>query len=326
MHVMRSSSFKMLKTRSSVLLLLPFLLIACRPSETSLLHGYAEGEYVRVAAPFAGQLTALSVQRGGKVQAGAALFALEQENEKAQRMEAGERLRSAQSHLADLQKGRRKDEVAAVEAQLAQARAAEKLSQLQFKRDEQLVAANFISRERLDQSRATRDRDQARVAELAAQLRIAKQGARSDEIAAARAEVQAAQAAMSQAQWRLEQKTLKAPVEGLVHDTLFVLGEWVPAGMPVVSLLPAANLKIRFFIPEPQLARFKLDQTVNVQCDGCNKLSAKVSYISTQAEYTPPVIYSKDVRTKLVYMAEARLAPADAVKLHPGQPLDIALP
>jgi HlyD family secretion protein len=302
------------------------LLAACVPAGKPQLHGYVEGEYVRVAAPFAGQLTLLAVQRGAMVTAGDALFALEQENEKAARLEAGERLQSAMARLADLQKGKRPDEVATVEAQLAQARASAQQSLAQWQRDEKLVAQKFIAPERLDQSRAARDRDQARVAELQAQLRVARQGARSDEIDAARAEMKAAQAAVTQAQWRLDQKSLKSPASGLVQDTLYTVGEWVPAGMPVVSLLPPANIKVRFFIPEPQLAQFKIGQALQIGCDGCAKINARLSYVASQAEYTPPVIYSNEARAKLVYRAEARLAPQDAVKLHPGQPVDIVLP
>ncbi len=301
-------------------------LSACAPASKPELHGYVEGEYVRVAAPFSGQLTLLSVQRGMAIKTGDALFALEQENEKAARIEAGEKLKSVAAQFANLQKGKRPDEVATVEAQLAQARASAHLSQVQLQRDEKLVKEHFIAPERLDQSRAARDRDQARVTELAAQLRVAKQGARSDEIDAARSEMKAAQAAVAQAQWRLEQKSLKSTVSGLVEDTLYTTGEWVPAGSPVVSLLPPANIKIRFFIPEPQLTKFKIGQLLQIGCDLCQKLNAHVSYVSSQAEYTPPVIYSNEARAKLVYMAEARLAPEDAVKLHPGQPVDIVAP
>lgn len=318
---MRLSHFSLLALAGAVL-----GLSACSRQPSAVLHGYVEGEYVRVAAPFAGQLTSLSVQRGTQVAAGAPLFALEQESEKAARLEAQARLNSAIAHLADVQKGRRPDEVASVNAQLAQAEAALRLSTAQYKRDEKLVADNFISRERLDQSRAARDRDAAHVAEIKAQLRVAKQGARSDEVSAARAEMQAAQAAVAQAQWRLEQKSVKAPLAGLVQDTLYTPGEWTPAGSPVVSLLPPANIKLRFFIPEAVRAHYLPGQKVIVSCDGCETATAHVSYVATDAEYTPPVIYSNDARSKLVYLAEARLDPKDAVRFHPGQPIDLRLP
>jgi HlyD family secretion protein len=301
-----------------------FVLGACTDAGNGSLQGYAEGEYVRVAAPFAGGLTQLAVQRGAQVQTGQPLYALEQENEKAARLEAEQRLKSAEARLADLQKGKRPDEIAAVAAQLAQAQAALKLSQAQLRRDEKLVGDGFISHERLDQTRSARDGDQARVNELSAQLRVAKLGARTDEIHAAQAEVEAARAAVVQSQWRLDQKSIKAPIAGLVQDTYYVQGEWVNAGSPVVSLLPPANIKVRFFVPEPGLSMLRLGQRVKVSCDGCSAaLDASISYISPQAEYTPPVIYSKDNRGKLVFLIEARLAPGDAVKLHPGQPVDV---
>lgn len=306
--------------------LFPILVLAgCGGENDASLQGYAEGEYVRVAAPFAGSLIQLAAQRGARVKAGDALYKLEQENEKAARLEAEQRLKSAEARLGNLQKGRRPDEVAAVEAQLAQAQAAVVLSQSQLKRDEKLVADGFISRERLDQTRTARDRDQARVNEFAAQLRVARLGARGDEIRAAEAEVEAARAAVAQSQWRLDQKSIKAPVSGLVQDTYYVAGEWVNAGGPVVSILPPENIKVRFFVPEPLLSKLRLGQGVTVGCDGCAALKASIGYIAPQAEYTPPVIYSKDNRSKLVFLIEARLAPADAVKLHPGQPVDVRL-
>lgn len=302
------------------------LLTACSADKESKLHGYAEGEFVRVAAPFAGQLTLLSVQRGAQVKAGDALFALEQANENAARLEAEAHLKSSEAQFSNLQKGKRPSEVAATQAQLLQTQAALKLSRQQLQRDQDLVAKHFISQQRLDETHAAVARDEARVAELTAQLQTARLGARSDEIAAARSSMQAAQAAVAQAQWRLDQKSVKSPVTGLVHDTLYAAGEWVPAGSPVATLLPPANIKFRFFIPEPLLFKYKIGQRVQVACDGCAKFTAHVSYVSTQAEYTPPVIYSNETRAKLVYLAEARVAPEDAAKFHPGQPIDITLP
>lgn len=301
-------------------------LLGCSPARSPVLQGYAEGDFVRVAAPYAGALTQLGVKRGEMVEAGTSLYVLEQENEKAQRSEAEAGLKSAKSRLANLEKGKRPSELDALRAQRSEAEAALKLSRAQYKRDQDLVARNFISQQRLDETRSAVSRDESRVAEIVAQLKTAELGARVDEIAAARAEVRAAQAAVAQAQWRLEQKSIKAPVAGLVQDTLYVVGEWVPAGSPVVSILPATNIKVRFFLPEQDLSRIKVGQDVKVGCDGCPALRAQVSYIAPQAEYTPPVIYSVGSRAKLVYLAEARLAPADAVKLHPGQPLDITLP
>lgn len=300
------------------------VLAACGGEGPRTYQGYAEGEYVRVAAPFAGTLQSLAVRRGTQVQAGDPLFGLEQENEAAARREARERLRSAEAQLANLRKGRRPTEIEAIRAQLAQAQASLKLSEAQLKRQEQLVQQNFISRERLDEARTQHERDRSRVSELQAELATARLGARADEIKAAEYNVEAAKATLAQAEWRLAQKSVKAPVAGLVQDTHYVLGEWVVANAPVVSLLPPQNIKVRFFVRETELGAIKVGRKLALACDGCAApVAAEVSFISPQAEFTPPVIYSRRERAKLVYLVEARPAPADATKLHPGQPVEV---
>lgn len=300
------------------------LVAGCGERPAPYYQGYAEAEYVRVALPFAGMLEELNVARGRQVKAGEALFALERENEAAMRREAEERLRNAEAQLANLKKSRRPTEIAAVRAQLAQAEAALELSEAQLRRTAQLVAQNFISKERYDEAQSARERDRARVAQLTADLATARLAARPDEIKAAEAAVAAAKATLEQAAWRLEQKSATAPVAGLVADTYFVKGEWVSAGAPVVSLLPPANVKVRFFVPEAALGALSIGQEMRVACDGCAApIAARVSFIAPQAEFTPPVIYSKENRAKLVFLVEARPAPEVAAKLHPGQPVEV---
>ncbi len=184
-----------------------------------------------------------------------------------------------------------------------------------------------MSKQALDQARAALDRDRARVTELKAQLATAQMAARPDEVRAAEFEVSASRQALAQADWRLKQKSALATVTGVVTDTNFVPGEWVPAGSPVVTMLPPANIKVRFFVPEPRAWR---DQG---RAGGARwpataaprRSRATVDFIAPQAEFTPPVIYSKDSRAKLVFIVEARPAIADAAKLHPGQPVDVTL-
>lgn len=300
--------------------------VSCSKTADTGYQGYVEGEYARIATSFAGTLEQLNVQRGEQVQAGDALFALENENETAARREAQQRLRTAEAQLENLRKARRPSEIEAVRAQLAQAQAAAALSATQLRRTEDLVAKNFVSRAQLDEARSARDRDRARVEQLQAELKTTQLAARVDEIRAAEAAVAAARATVEQADWRLRQKSVASPVAGLVADTLFVRGEWVPAGAPVVSLLPPANIKIRFFVPEAVVGSVTQGDTVSASCDGCGAaVQARVSYIAPQAEYTPPVIYSRESRSKLVFLIEARPAPRDAAALHPGQPVDVRL-
>jgi HlyD family secretion protein len=302
------------------------LLTGCSPKESAYFPGYAEGESVRMAAPISGTLTHLHVQRGDTVAASAPAFVLEQETEKFSREEAAARVRRAEDQLENLRQGRRPDELAALRAQLAQAQAALNLSTAELSRASKLVAEAFTSPASLDQSRAAVARDQARVHELDAQIRLARQGSRRQEIAAAEQEVLAARAQLAQADWRVQQKTQRVPVAGDVLDVMYREGEWVPQGSPVMSVLSPTQVKARFFVPESVLGQLKLGQVVQLHCDGCPApIPAKVSFLAREAEFTAPIIYSRENRASLVFMVEARPTGDDARRLHPGQPLEVRL-
>lgn len=289
-------------------------------------QGYVEAEYVDVATSEAGRLDSLKVAKGETVAAGAPLFALEAEREAAALRQAQEQLAAATAQWQDLQAGKRPQEVAVVRAQLEQAQAEAKQAAADLERDAVQFEAGGIPQAQLDRSRAAADASAARVRELERQLDVANLPARDDQIAAQKAQVAAAQAAVDQAAWRLEQKALAAPAAGLVFDVLYRAGEWVAAGRPVVRLLPPGHLKVRFFVPEPDLGRLAVGQPVRVACDGCSAaVPATVSYVSTEAEYTPPIIYSNETRSKLVFMVEATPTAAGA-NLHPGQPVQVDFP
>jgi HlyD family secretion protein len=308
-----------------VVTLVALMLAGCGNSPPPGYPGYVEADYVRVAAPLSGTLARLSVNRGDEVAANAPLFVLESAQETAARAEAESRARQSEATLADLEKARRPPEIAAVRAQLAQAEAAIKQSESDLMRTQKLVADKFLPAQQLDNATAKRDSDRARVAELRAQLELANMPARSDAIAAARNEAKAANDALAQAQWRLDQKTQTAPIAGIVYDTLYRPGEWVAAGSPIVSLLPPGNVKIRFYVPEPALATLRRGAAVSVRCDGCSApIPARVAFIAPQAEYTPPVIYSRENRSKLVFLVEARPAEPNPA-LHPGLPVEVTI-
>jgi len=307
-------------------LLAAALLGGCAKNPPGGFQGYVEGEYVYVAAPLGGALTNLAVARGDSVKAGQLLFSLERQSEAAALVQAEKILAQSQSQLDDLTKGRRPTEIASIEAQLEQADAGLKLNAAQLARRERLDHSAVVSKEDLDQARAQRDASQALVAQLTADLATAKLGGREDAIRAAQASFAAQQAALDKAKWSFDQKQQCSPAEAVVHDTLYRQGEWVAAGNPVVVLLPPENLKARFFVPQEKLPQVKTGQVVFVHCDGApSGFKAKVNYISTQAEYTPPVIYSRETRANLVFMVEAVFAAADAANLRPGQPVDVQL-
>ncbi len=291
--------------------------------------GYAEGEYVRLGAPLAGTLVRVHLRTGDQALAGAPAYVLEQEPDTAARLEAASRLQRAEAVLADLRKGARSDELAAIAADLRSAEAALALARATLARDRQLFRDRFIALARLDQSAAAVDAERARVQQAAARLRTARLAARSDQIAAAEQDVAAARAQVAQAQWRVDQKARSVPASGVVSDVAYRVGEWVPAGAPVLTILPPANIKARFFVPEARLGSLAIGQRVTLACDGCAApVAARISFIAPQAEYTTPLIYSNENRATLVFMVEARPDAQDgsaAPRLHPGQPLQVAL-
>jgi len=303
------------------------VLVACNRPPSDRVQGYVEGEFVYVASPFAGQLEALSVRRGGQVRAGEALLALEHVSEKAARDEAERRLSQALANVEDARKGKRPTEIDSLKAQLKQAQAALRLSSREVVRQEGLreVPGAAVELE-VDRARSARDQDRQRVAQLEADLNTALLGSRTDQVIAAEAEVRAREAALARAEWEFAQKRQQAPKSGLVFDTLYREGEWVPAGRPVVVLLPPENIKVRAFVSERRVGAIHPGDDVQVGVDGVQRTFAgRVSYIAPRAEYTPPVIYSQESRDKLVFMIEVVFDPQSAVDLNPGQPVDVQL-
>jgi HlyD family secretion protein len=309
---------------AGVLLVLTGACAGCARPDSDRVQGYVEGEYVYVAAPHAGALVSLSVERGARVYAKDLLFALDAAPEEALRNEAARRVAQARANLEDAKKGRRPPEIESLEAQLSQVRAALVRSQADLVRAENQATAGVASADELDRARATRDQDRARVAQIEAELKTARLGLRDDQITAAEANLRATEAALAKAEWDLSQKRQVAPQAGLVFDTLYREGEWVAAGRPVVVLLPPQNVKVRAFVPEPRVGAVKHGDRAEVTVDGVPEpFVGTVSFISPRAEFTPPVIYSRESRSKLVFMVEVVFDPAAAAKLHPGQPVDV---
>jgi HlyD family secretion protein len=299
-------------------------LVACQRPASSGWQGYLEGEFVYVAAPLGGRLDRLAVQRGARVEAGTPLFTLEQAAELAAQREAADRLRAAQARVEDLKKGFRPSELATLEARVEQARAAGELSRRELARQESLFRSGAIAEGDLDRARLTDQRNARAVDELTAQLATGRLSSRPDLIAAAEADFAAAGAAKERADWAVTQKTQAAAQAALVYDTLFRTGEFVAAGAPVVALLPPENLKVRFFVPAAEAAVLKPGDRLRVSLTGRpSPLEATITYLSPRPEYTPPVLYNRDNRAKLVFMVEASLPGATAAELNPGLPVDV---
>ncbi len=286
-------------------------------------QGYVEAEYVLVAPQIPGRLETLNVSRGQPVQKDMPLFALECQAETLAVLRAEAETTQKAAQLDDLLKGKRQPELDALIALRSQAASAFDLARINFERDDKLLKTKAVSQAELDARRATLDQARAKLEEAEAALAMGQQSlGRDDAILAAQAALDAAKASRAEAQWRLDQKSVGAPEEAFVFDTLFRPGEYVAAGQPIVSLLPPENIKIRFFVAEPQLAGLRFQQRVEIRLSGGESLGAKISYFSPKAEYTPPQLFNRDNREKLLYMVEA-VPEKDATRLHPGQPVDV---
>ena len=318
---------RVLLTYLLVLSVFAVLSTGCSRSAPASYQGYIEGEYIYLAAPQGGYLQSLDAPRGSRVIKGQRVFAIAGDPDTQALAEAEARVEAAMEKVNNLQKPRRRSEIAALQADLSAAEANKRLTRAQLRRREELTHKQFVSQAELDDARSAYD-------QAAAQVDAAKQNlatyratfGRQDEVRGAEAEYSAALAAAAEKRWAVQRKTVLAPANGEVADTYYRPGEWVAAGDPVASLLPDTRRRLRFYVPEKALAKFTPGQIVEATCDGCSKpIRGSIDFIAPEAEYTPPVIYSRDTREKLVFRVEAAAPPEQAATLRPGLPIDVRL-
>ena len=288
-------------------------------------QGYVDADYVTIGPTQSGLLTTLSVRRGDTIAKGAKLFDQDDTDDRAARDQARASLAQAKAVLINLQTASRDTEIAQAAANVADLRAARDRIAQDLERNMRLMHAGATPKQTVEQGQQDLASAAAKVRGAEAKLDEDRSPTgRENEIAAQQAVVLQQEAALTAAQWRFDQRHVVAPAGGRIADTMAQPGEMLNAGTPVVSLLPAENIFVRFFVREADLARIRIGQTVTIGCDSCAKdLVARVSFIAPQPEYTPPVIFSEDTRSKLVWLIEARPAPSDAAILSPGQPVTV---
>jgi HlyD family secretion protein len=296
------------------------LLIAPRFGRRPVLSGYIEGEPLYLAAPVAGTVTAMYVVRGQEVAAGGRLFVVDPQQSRSVRDQAAAEVAQAQAQAVDARKGQRPLELAVLDANIAAAEAKARDAAAALRRVSILEAKGYDSKAALDDARATAQAAEAAAKAARKQRDVGALGARADQIRAADARVSQAQAGLVGAAARLSDLAPAAPSAARVEDVFFQQGEWAPANQPILSLLPDSRIKVRFFVPEAALSAYRVGGTVRFGCDGCAKgLTARIAYIAPRPEFTPPVIYSREARDRLVYLVEAQ----PSVRLNPGQPVDV---
>jgi HlyD family secretion protein len=288
-------------------------------------QGYAEADFIKVGPTQQGLLTSLYVARGSKVAAGAPLFDQDDTADRAARDQIARQLQQAEEQLANLQAAGKPTEIQQAEANLADAAAVRDKVEGDLRRNEALVKTFAATQQLVDQQRADLRSANAKVQGLeAAVAQLRAPIGREGEIKAQQQLAESLRAAVAMAQWRIDQRHVMVPAAGTVADVLARPGETIPAGGPVVSLLPPEHIFVRFFVPEPRLAEIHIGDKVALVCDRCPaELTATISFVSPQAEFTPPVIYSEASRAKLVYMVEARPPREQAALINPGQPMAV---
>ncbi len=265
-------------------LVLAVVLTACAKPHEGQWLGYAEGDVAYIAAPNAGWVTDLKVERGGVVKNGEALFGLDDTNQASTRDQA-------------------EAQIATTQGQIAGAEANLDLARRQLVRQKGLLATAATSRQAYDEAKSAYDAAVAQVAQLTASKTQAR-------------------ASLTGAAYQLSQRQVIAHTAGVVQEIYFRPGEYAPAQTPVIAILPPENVYVRFFVPEAEFAHIRMGQKVKIHCDGCpDNLTGSISFIASTQEFTPPVIFSNQSRSQLVFKVEARRP--GGFKLNPGQPVDV---
>lgn len=301
-----------------------FFIAGCKKSEKQF-QGYVEGQNLYIASSFSGILEQLPSARGQQVKQGALLFRLDPEPQVLELKQAEQEWLQARNTLDDLKKPGREPEVAAIVAQIDQVDAEIALAKIRVERAQKLILKQAIDKDSLDAAVAHLAQQQQLKAQYQANLDLTKLASREDRIKAQIAQADALAEKIREAQWNLAQKTATAPAGGIIFDTFFSKGEFVPAGKPVLALLTADNIYIVFFVPLAYMQKIHLGAQINFSCEGCKEKNlANINYISPVAEYLPPLVYSRENSDKLVFRIQAKIR--NSLQYKPGQPVIVGLP
>jgi HlyD family secretion protein len=290
------------------------LIAACGRTDNGHWLGYIEGETALIAPPQPGWITSVEIARGAHVKVGQPLFTLDAIRELAARDNALGAIAAAEEQARQATA-----QIAQAQAQQADVESDLERSQKELARQQILVQSGASPRRDLETAQAAFDSARARRNQMGALQNQAEAARRQ-----ANAQANQAKANLTTAEFNLSERTVHALVSGEVQDTFFRQGEYANAGVPVVSVLPAANVFVRFFVPETEIAQRRLGERVRVSCDRCPPdLVATISFIAAQAEFTPPVIYSVGNRERLVFKAEARVTDGATLPSRPGVPVEV---
>lgn len=278
---------KILFFYSFFLISFSFIFSGCDRNHTTSLPGYIEGKYTYISPIYGGIISAIFVDKGDEVKTNQQLFSLEEYPESQDVKMAEARVQEAINQRNKIQENY-------------------KLHKIELERKKILSKDGIISKEEFETHNTTFNQT-------------------AQELKASEDNIKALQAAEQKARWTSGQRIVQSPIASQVFDIYYRQGEMVTTGSPVLSLIASNQLKIIFFVPEPLLSQLRTHQNIDVVIDGYSQsIKGKIMHISTQAQFTPPVIYSTEERQKLVFRVEAfPLIPNALQKLHPGQPVTV---
>ena len=300
------------------------LLTGCAQKADNAYSGYVEAQEVSIAAPQSGWLTEVRVDRSDVISINEPLFSLDATQQQAALSGAQNRATAAVATATDLGKGAREADIAPLLAQQRQAQAQLDLARANEARYAQLQPQGYVAPTQMDSLRAATRSAQADLDNVDKQIADKQLAARTDQIQAARAQAEAAKTDTAQAEWTVNDRDVKARLNGRIDERLREPGEFVAAGSAVLTVLPKGREFVRFYVPQADLPKLKVGQGVSIGCDNCGPgLHGKIRFISQVAEFTPPVIYSIQERQKLMFLIEATPDNPDALRA--GQPVDVRL-
>ncbi|CCM76058.1 HlyD family secretion protein [Rhizobium mesoamericanum] len=305
---------------AAVVAALPFLFY---DNTQRVYQGWVEADTLFIGADTSGRVVKLDVAEGQEVAPSAPLFSMDSQSEEAAVGAARASLARLQAELELAEaKQKRPEEIDMLHASEREAVARLELASQDLDRTRVLVERGTATKATLDTATATEAANRAVLDNVRSQITLANLPARIETLRQSREAVAAAKADLASAEAALGRRFVSAPATGSIETIYYRTGEVVPAGRPIVALLPPENIRIRFFVPETEIALLSLGQSIRVACNNCQATEAKISFIAKTVEYTPPVIYSLEERAKLVYRIEA--IPTDPNALRPGQPVDVS--
>ena len=315
-------------TRSTVLLAAaPLLAAACSRGSVGgpiVASGHVEAREVRLAAKYGGRVEAVAVEEGDAVRAGQELLRLEVTDTRLALQQTQAERQSAAAELRLKLAGARREDRAEMAAQVQALRVDLEAAQRDFERMEALLERGSGTAKARDDARARRDALAARLEAALQALARLTAGSRPEEIDAARAHVAAAEARVAQLEQQLKDAVVSAPGAGLVTEKATEVGELVAPGAPLLVVTDLQDAWVNVYVSEPDLGRIRLGQAAEVRTDDGQVRTGKVSFVASQAEFTPRNVQTRDERAKLVFKVKVALDNADGL-FKPGMPAEARL-